>query len=946
MSRTAPASSLFVLLALTCVLGACDRKSNDDPVPSGDVTEEDITEPDVDEDPEEDLTEDVEEDVEDDTAEDTGADADVDVGPACIPVPTDEAMLPTGPDAEGRLILPGGRLVSAPERSAELEGFPSNAVINAAGTRAYVIVADMRERHVQVVDLVENTVLQDLEVVETIYGIALDETGGRLYVSGGSDQNVHVFTVAEDGTLTLEQSVDVRAYVSGLALTPDGATLFIGVFNSDRVIELQTATIADESPTTLSREFESPGGVWDLHYVAARDQIIASSLDGATLRIFDRATGATHVIALGAGPLGFDVTADESLAYVAVSGTNEIAIVDLVGLTVTARIDAVSDELLGAEGEPLGRSNVNDVALSADGTRFFATRGADNAVSVFDTDGPTYLGAFPVSWYPTTVVASPDASPDVALYVAQGRGFRTGGLLSTVAINDLDLAAESLVVTANLERMRQAFPFECDGFFPIPTRPDVPTPIEHIILVVKENKTFDCVFGALEGVDGDPSLVRWGEDLTPNQHALARQFNISDNFYVETANSDQGHIVLTAGMLNDFSERMVNESRRTSLTGYQVRAEVAPEGRNLFTHLMDNDISLAIYGEIVGTNLPAADGRRPIQFSDVQYPGGPFYNMNARDSAKAQHVVDQIEAGNFAQFTYVLLPNDHTGGTAPGNPTPESEVADNDEAVGILVDYISHSEHWDSTLIIVLEDDPQGCRDHRDSFRSFILMISPWARRNYVSHVNASYQSVFATIYRILGVPPLGRTDATAIPMWDFFTGTPDMTPYDLIPRTVPERKIASVDVPGAEASLRMDFSGPDRNPGLGIVLDAYRLWRMGQITQEEAQRRIDAGEWSHPQGWDADDASRAWEEAQLEELEEEAEEEAEEELFEYDVVMTWYREHLLSQGLTPPGPTPGGPLDEATIQRIMSGDIAVEQVPALRGFQRTPALPTRLPTP
>jgi DNA-binding beta-propeller fold protein YncE len=846
--------------------------------------------------------------------------------PVCIPTPTAEALRIKGLQDDGTEILPGGRLVSAPEIAAELTGFPSNVITNAAGTVAYVVIAEMKSRRLQVVDLETPALLQDVEVVETLYGLALDEPRGRLYLSGGHDGFVLEFAVDADGMVTLEETWDVGIYVSGLAITPDGSRLFAGSFNKPFVAELDVAALGTGAAEVARHD--TSAGIWDLRYLPGRDALLTTSLDGTAVHLISRKTGAVGTIDVGQTPLGLDVNADETRAWVAVSGTNDVVAIDLENWKESGRADAASDDLVTAEGTRLGRSNVNDVALSPDETRIYASRGADNAVSVFDATTLELLGAFPVSWYPTALAVSPDGGEVV---VAQGQGFRTGGLLGVIPVEALDLAAEAAAVRANYHRGLEVFPFSCDGIFPIPTRPDLPSPIEHVVLVLKENKTFDCVFGGLEGADGDPELVRWGEEITPNQHAIARQFNISDNFYVESANSDQGHMLITAGMLNDFAERMVMESRRTDLQGFQVATQAASEGGNLFTHLLDHGVDLALYGEIVGMFVEAADGSVPFDFSDPAYPGGPVTNMDARDSAKAQYMIDRIEAGHFPAFTFILLPNNHTGGVAPGNPTPEAEVADNDEAVGMIVDFLSHSTHWEETVVFILEDDPQGCQDHVDTFRSYLLVASPWAKRGYVSHVNASYQSVFATIYRILGVPPLGRTDASAAPLWDFFTTDADLSPFDRIPRQVPAEKITAADTPGAEASMRMDFRGVDRNPDLGLVLDAYRLWRMGRISADEARRRIDAGIWPAPASWGDGPEARA----RMTEAAAFRREEAQEERFAFDRAMGQYRRYLEDRGAPPPPALPGAPLPEETIRAIMEGRIPVDEVPRLRGFRR-----------
>ncbi len=197
-------------------------------------------------------------------------------------------------------------------------------------------------------------------------------------------------------------------------------------------------------------------------------------------------------------------------------------------------------------------------------------------------------------------------------------------------------------------------------------------------------------------------------------------------------------------------------------------------------------------------------------------------------------------------------------------------TADNDYAVGIVVDAVSHSPFWDKTVIFVLQDDPRGSDDHIDENRSPLLVISPWVRTGYVSKAHYSFPAVFATIERLLGIPPLGRPDASAAPMFDMFTDLPNLEPYDAIPREYPE-EFGQVGDPGIRASRCMDFRGPDRNPGLGIVTDNYIAYRRGQLSAAEAEARIEAGL--------REPGMLRW-----------AEEEAEEESFAYAQALTEYR--------------------------------------------------------
>ena len=420
--------------------------------------------------------------------------------------------------------------------------------------------------------------------------------------------------------------------------------------------------------------------------------------------------------------------------------------------------------------------------------------------------------------------------------------------------------------------------------------------IEHVVLIVNENQTFDALFGedgALLGVEADPAFLRWDPTTSINKRALAQRFVIADNFYTDSEESDSGHTFLTATHWTDFVERIQKDRDQYDVLGFYPTSEPAiPDRGNFFVWMLDNQKSLQIYGEIVGITATSSQG--PVaQFSDNTFPGGLVINYAVKDEVKANYIADQIEGGELAQFTFISLPNDHTIGVVPGSPTPPSMVADNDYGVGIIVDAISHSPFWESTVIIVLQDDPQGSDDHIDEGRSPLLLISPWVRTGYVSHAHYSFSSVFATIERLLGIPPLGRPDASAAPMFDMFTDVPNLAPYDALPRAYPE-EFADVSDPGVAATRCMDFRGPDRAPGLEVVVDQYLAFRRGELNATAAEAAI-----KHElASMDADD---------------EAFEEAEEETSAHAQAIADYRAlaktHALPELIEPPaslGPAPG----------------------------------------
>ncbi|MFZ4738147.1 MAG: bifunctional YncE family protein/alkaline phosphatase family protein [Bradymonadia bacterium] len=807
--------------------------------------------------------------------------------PACVPRPSAEAQRPMGKGPDGLNLALGGRVIAPAGPTVVLPGFPARLVVHPDRPLAFVSSTSDDDRRLLVVDTTGPSIVQDLDRGEGFSGLALDPTGARLYAAGGVAGRVDAYTLDADGRAMPAGSAETGGYPAAVTLSADSTTLWVGLFDEGTVVEFDAATLEER------RRIRLPTPVWDLLLLPERNELWAADLGGDAITIVDLVAGApVELVRVPTAPARMVKSPAGDRVYAAVSGADMVVRIDAATREVVTWAPAADPAQADDDGVSLPNSNPNGLALVGD--RLYVSLGANNAVSVLNADTLDFLGALPSAWYPTDVAASADGTK---LVVIDGRGGGAGpnegkgakerlaGSLSVVDLPTLDLAASTVAARAHYTRPRDVFPFECEGDFPVPLRRGRPTPIEHVVLVVKENKTFDCIFAGLKGeldVTADPRLLRWGEDLTPNSHALARAFSLSDNFYTESANSDAGHIFLTSAHLTEYAERVWIEANRSGrFTGYQLNQASIPDVGNFFVHLIDNDVSVRVYGEIVGMLAESRLGRgRVIERSDRDFPGGPFTNYSVKDEDKARYVVSKIEAGELAQFTFLLLPNDHTNGTRPGDPTPESMVADNDFALGLVVEALSKSPFWPKTAIFVLEDDPQGCEDHVDAHRSFLLVVSPWARRAHVSHVHASYVSVFATMTRLLGVPPIGRPDAAASPVWDMFTATPDLTPYAVVPRRLPE-EVNPPDAPGAMESMRMDFRSPDRSPELAPLLDAYRLWKMGRISRAEAERRIRVNQ-VDPERW------------------EDLDEESEEETFAFDRDWARYQAWRAERGLPP----------------------------------------------
>ncbi|HJL23952.1 MAG TPA: alkaline phosphatase family protein, partial [Polyangiaceae bacterium LLY-WYZ-15_(1-7)] len=770
------------------------------------------------------------------------------VSGACAAVIADEgATLPVGDDGEGGYIVPGARRVTRLGTQVELPGFPLT-VRRVPGTD-YAIVSDggVDDEQLSVIDLGTGEVVDLRPFREApdsalFLGVAAKSDGSEIFVSGGGSGYVwrYGFDPATgqltDGAHVPLATVLDEGYVSDLHLLGDDRTLVVTLMFGAQLVLYDVEEDAEIARVALPEG----GRAYDLE-VAADDRTAFVSLwdDGVVVPVDLEARTAGTPIPVGKNPEGMALSPDGATLVVANSDSDSLSILDVA-------LGAVVDEIfVVGESAPRGSSPVTGV-FSPDGARFLVVNAGDNAVDVLETESWDRVGRIPTMWYPTDVRALDDGRVLILNGKHEGTGANlnpeeddivelVGGSLSIVPaaeITDENLGRWEMEIAANNDRATRFLEVECPAGaeydFPIPAEGAGPSEqIRHVVLVVRENKTYDAYFGDLTDAEGeplgngDPELTLLARDeieaIIPNTRELARQFAMGDNYYSLAEQSVQGHIWTTMGRTTDFVERSWLTTWGRGYWGIPPQGVSAPYGYpeegSVFDYMAENEIAQTNYGEIVSSRSAPPDGRYP----------GLIYNLGVEDEVKARYLETQWQSRcRLESFTYVLIPNDHTSGRQPGAPTPRSMIADNDYAVGIIADALSHSRFWPHTAIFVIEDDPQNGGDHVDNHRAPLQVISPWAKRGYVSSVHYNEASIFRTIQLILGLErPLNAYWANASPMLDLFTSTPDYTPYEVIERRWPKTTNPDDDSPMAEESLDWDFSRPDAQPGLSRL-----LWR------------------------------------------------------------------------------------------------------------------------
>jgi YVTN family beta-propeller protein len=588
----------------------------------------------------------------------------------------------------------------------------------------------------------------------------------------------------------------------------------------------------------------------------------------AKLRLGTRIQGGPNGPIGGAAPSG--LAADAQAVYIALAHDDAIAVVSPNGKRLLRQIPLSpfqGAEFQDRQGRPL--RGVMPAAVALSGGRLYVAEAGINAVAVVDRASGRVLGHIPTGWYPAALAVSQDGQ---TLYIVNSKGKGSGpnagasfpssapghyigeleyGSLSIVPLGGLSedaLAADTATVIRDNEAAL------------VPDRHHLPH-LKHVFLIIRENRTFDEILGDLPNVNGDPALARYGihgwvqEDLslrnlqiTPNAHAIATRFAISDAYSTDSDVSADGHrwavgVAPTPwfdmAWTSRYGGRRTDDffgpapGRRAMFGGADApMPEDEPQFGTLWEHIAGSGLSLRNYGE--GLEIEGNDeefgtdpeGQRLILNSPVLEPvflstdrKFPTINLGIPDQLRAAEFAKDftrlVAAGKAPAVTLIRLPDDHTASPRPGDGYPyrASYVADNDLALGKIVDTISHTSIWKDSAIFVTEDDSQGGVDHVDAHRSVLLVISPWVHPGFVSHRYSSMPSIQKTMYELLGLGPLNLEDALATDLSDMFSTTPDLTPFTTVPSDLrvfdPERARIARPKTAGEAHELVDIDDP-----------------------------------------------------------------------------------------------------------------------------------------
>jgi YVTN family beta-propeller protein len=767
-----------------------------------------------------------------------------------------------GPRPNGTAVLPNGWSITPAGRQTPLGEMPFGSAVSPDGHTMLVSNDGQNVQSLQVVDVASGHVRQTIgyHAPEALFlGVAWSPDGRHAYASAGANDKIRVYDVAgqrlsERAPITFSKATGAAGdpIPAGLAVSSDGSKLFVA---NHHAASMSVVDLASKRVTASIPVGPSPYAV-----VLTRDSRTAmvSNWGGNTVTVVDTATNTVRrTVTVGIHPSAMAVSPSRPEVYVANSDSDDVSVLDSVTGAVVRRID-----LAPYPHAPAG-SSPDALIVSTDGATLYSANAGDNDVVVVrlaSAPGQTdrVAGLIPTAWYPTGVHLV-DGGHRLAVVSAKGLGVGPNpqgpnpytdkwgdptwerqyiygmmrGQLSLLEVPD-----ESRL-NAYTDQVRRNNAFDANGPVPgpdqgvgsvIPRRRGAPSPIKHVIYVIKENRTYDQVLGDLPKGNGDPRLTLFGQQVTPNQHRLAEQFVTLDNFYSNGEVSSQGWQWVSGAASNTHVEKTAPgiysfDGRNSAPSDGNVHVDDA--GRNptwsyIWDSLINAHLSVRDYGWFADGPAGSAQAQGNVpelnSYLDRNYPG---WSLSATDRSRIQEWQREFtnyEATNtLPSFQMLQLPADHTLGTTAGAPTPKAMVADNDYALGQLVDTVSHSKDWKDTAIFVVEDDAQTGPDHVDAHRITAQVISPYTQTGKVDSTLYSQVSVLHAIEKILGLAPLSQFDAAANPMLNSFTAKPSFAPYKaMIPKQdMDERNGASA--PMARQSSAWDFSKPDAAPPGGL---------------------------------------------------------------------------------------------------------------------------------
>ena len=765
--------------------------------------------------------------------------------------------------------LPNGWRLSPAGRSLPLGDLPLNMAVSPSQQLIAVTNNGQSVQSIQLIHAKTEKVLDNIIIPKSWYGLAFSADEKFLYASGGNDNWILQYAISNN-KLQLRDSIQLgnkwpeKISPAGIAIDDKSKTMYVVTRenNSLYVIDLPTKKIITRdslgaeayacllSPNKKELYISLWGGDKVLVYDITQRKMIAE-------------------VPVGDNPNELLLTKNGQYLFVANANDNSVSLIDAAQRKVLEVLNAAL-----YPDAPAGSSS-NGLALSADEKTLYIANADNNSLAVFDISergNSRSKGFIPVGWYPTNVKVV-----GKKIFVSNGKGFSSfsnvngpnpgspwqnvayqkgdtatlrkieyiGGLMKgTLSVidepNHETLALYSKQVYANTPYTKdKELNASGEAGNPIPMKVGSSSPIKYVFYIIKENRTYDQVLGDMPEGNGDTSLVLFGEKITPNQHKLAREFVLLDNFYVDGEVSADGHNWSTSAHATDYLEKHWPTNyggRGGNYDAEGTRAIANPKKGFIWDYCKRAGVSYRTYGEFADdfkANIPSLEGHFCPYFTS--------WDETVRDTTRFyqwRREFDSLVAANaLPQFNSLRFINDHTEGMVPGRPTPFAHVADNDWAVGLFVEHLSKSPVWKESVVFIVEDDAQNGPDHVDAHRTTAYVAGPYVKRKFVDHTMYSTSSMLRTIELILGLPPMSQYDAAATPMWRSFSDSADLSPFKSVSVSVNLDDKNTKLTASALKSMEFDFSKEDRIPDLEF---SEVIWKAvkGEASVMPAPRR------------------------------------------------------------------------------------------------------------
>lgn len=751
---------------------------------------------------------------------------------------------------KNRVLLPNGWSLTPAGNHLPLGDLPLNLVVS--NHKKYLAVTNngQSKQTIELIDAEKGIRLDSITIAKSWYGLSFSKDDDFLYASGGHDNQVNKYAIIHKKMKLVDSFILGKPWPNpiGTAGLDIEETIHHQLFVVTK--EAKSLFVFDLHTKALIHKIELGAEAYACKISTDKQKLYISLWGDKKILVYDITAGRLiNEIPVGDHPNEIWLTQNGNYLYVANANDNSVSVINTNTNIVIETLNAAL-----YPGAPSG-STSNGLALSDDEKTLYIANADNNCLAVFDVSVPSKSiakGFIPVGWFPTNVkvvggkifvtngkgmssFANPRGPSPVSKkqVVVSHQGDSTkpaavqyiGGLfLGTLSIINEPSATQLAIYTKAVytntpysklkERLAEGKPGN-----PIPMKVGNTSPIKYVFYIIKENRTYDQVLSDVKGGNGDTSLLLFGDAVTPNQHKLARDYVLLDNFYVDAEVSADGHNWSMGAYATDYVEKNW-QSSYGGRGGTHGTSGTLAIGNNrdgfIWDHCEKNKVSFRTYGEFIADNL----GNKPrIPVLKNHAAVYAQYGLGVRDTTRFyqwKRDFDSLVAGNaLPNFSTIRLGNNHTEGMRAGRPTPFAYVADNDLAVGMLIDHLSKSPVWKESVVFILEDDAQNGPDHVDAHRSPAFVVGPFVKKKYVDHTMYTTSGMLRTMELILGIPPMTQYDAAATPMWRSFTAIPDFSPFNYLPANIDLNEKNPPNTPLARISEKFDWTKEDAVPDL-----------------------------------------------------------------------------------------------------------------------------------